>query len=117
MMPTPTEWYARSQDILTREKERTARNPNLRGDEYLRTSFLGKPEWTRMTARERQFAEIVVRELGKGLIPGPTFLNEAMGLKRGGNRNVLSGNLSTIRRCLFEGAGLKLVRDRYRWPS
>lgn len=71
--------------------------------------------------RERRFAILVQGHLDAGVIPGPTRLNREMGLKTGGNRNMLSGRYSQIRRFMFERAGLQERRygtgTRYYWPT
>jgi hypothetical protein len=92
-------------------------NRNLAGNYYRDTRHWHfREKWVRMTTREREFADHVIEELGAGRIPGPTRLNELMGLSGG---NMLSGNYSKIRIALFDGAGL--VKDpatgRYGWPA
>lgn len=86
-------------------------NPNLAGN-YYRDDRRGG--WTQMSTREREFADHVIEELGAGRIPGPTRLNELMGLGRDNN---LHGNYSKIRRALFLGAGLEqpTVGSNWRW--
>ena len=93
-------------------------NRNLAGNYYRDTRHYAE-KWVQMTTREREFADHVIEELGAGRIPGPTRLNELMGLGTMRRKNMLGGNYSKIRIALFEGAGLVKDRQtgRYGWPE
>jgi hypothetical protein len=95
------------------------KNPNINGISYRYPDDSGERlVWIEMAPREREreFAELVMRFLAVGIIPGPTVLNEKMGYQR---RRNLGGNLSKIRRSVFQGAGLVRdeTRDKWVWPS
>ena len=98
-------------------RRRAMTNPNIQYGGFLYPDESGEHlDWFPMTKQEQLFAGIVMAQLRAGRIPGPTFLNFAIGRKRD---NKLHGRMSKIRRAIFQGAGLVKDHesDRWKWPD
>ena len=63
-------------------------------------------EFGHLTPQQRRFAEIVLRHLANGIIPGPTRLNRDMGFGHRHDPNSIGGRYTKLRRFIFEKEGL-----------